>query len=262
MARKELAVDNVAEAHLALLAERGIEYLFANAGTDFAPLVEAFAKAARTGIPVPRPVLATHENLALSMAHGYAMVSRRVPAVMVHVSVGTANGVCGALNAARENVPMLFTAGRSPLTEAGLPGARDVYIHWAQEMFDQAGMVRELVKWDYELRNGQQLETVVDRALTVATSEPKGPIYLSLPREVLAEPLPGFSYDAPTRRVAATSPGPDENAIDEAARILGAAENPLIVTASAGRDHAAVAALGELAERFAIPVVQHRPRHL
>ena len=129
MARKELKVDNVAEAYLALLAERGIDYLFANAGTDFAPLVEAFAKAARTGRAVPRPILATHENLALSMAHGYAMVSHRVPAVMVHVSVGTANGVCGALNAARDNIPILFTAGRSPLTESGLPGARDVYIH-------------------------------------------------------------------------------------------------------------------------------------
>jgi acetolactate synthase-1/2/3 large subunit len=79
MARKELAVDNVAEAYLALLAERGIEYLFANAGTDFAPVVEAFAKSSRTGVPVPQPLVATHENLALSMAHGYSMVSRRVP---------------------------------------------------------------------------------------------------------------------------------------------------------------------------------------
>jgi acetolactate synthase-1/2/3 large subunit len=262
MARREMAVDSVAEAYLTLLAERGIEYLFANAGTDFAPLVEAFAKAARTGAPAPKPVLATHENLAVSMAHGWAMVTSRVPAVMVHVSVGTANAVCGVFNAARDNVPMLFTAGRSPLTEAGLPGARDVYIHWAQEMFDQAGMVRELVKWDYELRNGEQLETVVDRALAVAASEPKGPVYLSLPREVLAEPLPGFAYDKPTRRVAAASPGADQGALDEAARILAAADNPLIVTASAGRDPAAVAALAELAERLAIPVVQHRPRHL
>jgi len=262
MARKELVVDNVAEAYLALLAERGIEYLFANAGTDFAPLVEAFAKAARTGMPVPQPVLAAHENLALSMAHGYAMVSRRVPAVMVHVSVGTANGVCGALNAARENVPMLFTAGRSPLTEGGLPGARDVYIHWAQEMFDQAGMLREIVKWEYELRNGQQLETVIDRALAVATTPPGGPVYLSLPREVLAAPLPGFSYDAPARRVAAAPAAADKGAIQDAARILAAAENPLIITASAGRDPAAVGALADLAQRFAIPVVQHRPRHL
>jgi acetolactate synthase-1/2/3 large subunit len=233
MPRKELAVDNVAEAYLALLAERGVEYLFANAGTDFAPLVEAFAKAARTGTPVPQPVLATHENLAFSMAHGYAMVTRRVPAVMVHVSVGTANGICGALNAARDNVPILFTAGRSPVTESGLPGARDVYIHWAQEMFDQAGMLREIVKWEYELRNGQQLETVIDRALSIATTAPSGPVYLSLPREVLAAPLPGFSYDSPARRVAAAPPGPDKGAIEEAARILGAAENPLVVTASA-----------------------------
>ena len=262
MARKELAVDTVAEAYLALLAERGVEYLFANAGTDFAPLVEAFAKAARTGMPVPEPVLATHENLALSMAHGYAMVTRKVPAVMVHVSVGTANGVCGVFNAARENVPMLFTAGRSPLTEGGLPGARDVYIHWAQEMFDQAGMLREIVKWEYELRNGRQLETVIDRALSVATTQPGGPVYLSLPREVLAEPLPGLSFDSPTRRGAASPPGVDKAAIDEAARIFAAAENPLIVTASAGRDPAAVEALADFAQRFAIPVVQHRPRHL
>src|SRR5215469_14271101 len=262
MARKELAVDTVAEAYLALLAERGIEYLFANAGTDFAPLVEAFAKSARTGAPVPLPVLATHENLALSMAHGWAMVTGRVPAVMVHVSVGTANGVCGALNAARENVPILFTAGRSPLTESGLAGARDVYIHWAQEMFDQAGMLREIVKWEYELRNGQQLETVIDRALSVATTQPRGPVYLSLPREVLGASLPGFFYDSPTRRVAAAAPGPDKGAIEEAARILAAAENPLIVTASAGRDPATVAALADFAGGFAIPVVQHRPRHL
>jgi acetolactate synthase-1/2/3 large subunit len=123
-------------------------------------------------------------------------------------------------------------------------------------------MVRELVKWDYELRNGEQLETVVDRALAVATSEPKGPVYLSLPREVLAEALPGFAYDTPSRRVAATPPGPDANAIDEAARILAAASNPLIITASSGREPAAVVALADLAERFALPVVQHRPRHL
>ena len=103
---------------------------------------------------MPKPLLATHENLAMSMAHGYAVASGRVPAVMVHVSVGTANALCGVLNAARSNVPILFTAGRSPLTEEGLAGARDTYIHWAQEMFDQAGMLREAVKWEYELRHG------------------------------------------------------------------------------------------------------------
>ena len=77
MPRKQMAVESVAEAYLALLADRGVEYLFANAGTDFAPIVEAYAKlahtgAAHTGTAAPKPLIATHENLAMSMAHGYA----------------------------------------------------------------------------------------------------------------------------------------------------------------------------------------------
>jgi acetolactate synthase I/II/III large subunit len=251
---------SVAAAYLALLAERGVDYLFGNAGTDFAPLIEAYAQAAQTGGAVPRPILATHENLAVTMAHGYGMVSRRIPAVMVHVSVGTANMICAALNAARENVAILLTAGRSPLTETGLPGSRDGYIHWAQEMYDQAGMIREIVKWDYELRNGEQLATVVDRALAIAASEPRGPVYLSLPREVIAAAMPEARPD-PRPLAAAAPPAPDATAIAAAARVLAQAQRPLIVTANAGRDAAAFAALGEFAERFAIPVVQHRPRY-
>src|SRR5262249_21725686 len=99
----------VAAAYLALLAERGGEVLFGNAGTDFAPLVEAYALCAQGSAASPRPIIATHENLAVAMAHGYGMVSRKIPAVMVHVSVGTANMVCATMNAARENVAMLLT---------------------------------------------------------------------------------------------------------------------------------------------------------
>ena len=251
---------SVAGAYLALLADRGVEYLFGNAGTDFAPLIEAYAQAAQTGTSVPRPILATHENLAVSMAHGYAMLSRRIPVVMVHVSVGTANMVCAAINAARENVAILLTAGRSPITETGLPGSRDGYIHWAQEMYDQAGMIREIVKWDYELRNPQQLVTVVDRALAIAASEPRGPVYLSLPREVIAAP-PADRDPRPSRLTPAAAAAPDAAAIMDAARILSRAKHPLIITANAGRDTAAFEGLAQFAQKFAIPVVQHRPRY-
>src|SRR5271166_6954890 len=253
---------SVAQAYLALLADRGVDYLFGNAGTDFAPLVEAYARATQTGVSVPRPILAAHENLAVAMAHGYGMVSRRIPAVMAHVSVGTANMVCAAMNAARENVAILLTAGRSPLTETGLPGSRDGYIHWAQEMYDQAGMIREIVKWDYELRNAEQLATVVDRALAIAATEPRGPVYLSLPREVIAAPLADIDHPPPSRARAAAPAAPDADAIAAAARMLAQARRPLIVTSNAGRDAAAFAALAQFAERFAIPVVQHRPRYL
>src|ERR1700732_4111187 len=242
----EQELGSVAEAYLALLADRGVEYLFGNAGTDFAPLVEAYARATQTGVSVPRPMLATHENLAVAMAHGYGMVSRRIPAVMAHVSVGTANMICAALNAARENVAILLTAGRSPLTESGLLGSRDGYIHWAQEMYDQAGMLREIVKWDYELRNAEQLATVVDRALAIAGSEPRGPVYLSLPREVIAAPAKG-RHRPGTRLHAAAPAAPDEAAIAEAARMLARAKKPLVLTANVGRDAAAFAALAAFA---------------
>src|SRR5258706_1176979 len=161
------------------------------------------------------------------MAHGYGMVSRRIPAVMAHVSVGTANMICAALNAARENVAILLTAGRSPLTETGLLGARGGYIHWAQELYDQAGMIREIVKWDYELRNAEQLTTVVDRALAIAATEPRGPVYLSLPREVIAAPLPDLA-PSPSRLSAAAPAAPDAGAIADAARMLAQTRRPLI----------------------------------
>src|SRR5260370_17963126 len=127
MGRKELKGDSVAEAYLALLAERGIEYLFANAGTDFAPIVEAYAKAAHSGLPAPKPLIATHENLAMSMAHGYAVASGKVPAVMVHGSVGTANALCGGFDAARESLPVLLTADPPPLTGERPARARPTY---------------------------------------------------------------------------------------------------------------------------------------
>src|ERR1700738_2504182 len=258
----EQELGSVAEAYLALLADRGVEYLFGNAGTDFAPLVEAYARATQTGVSVPRPMLATHENLAVAMAHGYGMVSRRIHAVMAHVSVGTANMICAALNAARENVAILLTAGRSPLTESGLLGSRDGYIHWAQEMYDQAGMLREIVKWDYELRNAEQLATVVDRALAIAGSEPRGPVALSLPREVIAAPASGLERAGKSHFHTAAPASPDAEAVAQAAAILKDAKRPLIVTANAGRDAAAFGALAQFSERFAIPVVQHRPRYL
>jgi acetolactate synthase-1/2/3 large subunit len=129
-------------------------------------------------------------------------------------------------------------------------------------MYDQAGMIREIVKWDYELRNAEQLTTVVDRALAIAATEPRGPVYLSLPREVIAAPHSDVEHPSPSRLGAAAPAAPDANAVVAAARMLAQARRPLIVTANAGRDAAAFDALAAFAERFAIPVVQHRPRYL
>ena len=260
MPKKTLKNVTVADAYLAVLADRGVDYLFANAGTDFAPLIEALAKAQALGTPHPTPIACPHENTAQHMAIGYYLATGRPQLTMMHVNVGTANGMNGLLNASRGNVPMLFTAGRTPTNEHSLKGHRSLDIHWTQEMYDQSGMTREAVKWDYELRNVEQLETIVDRALSVMMSDPKGPAYLALPREVLAWEVDEFTYTSPGRIQAASPASPDPEALNRAASILAKSENPVIITNWGGRNPGVMPALVALAEKYAIPVVEYRNR--
>jgi acetolactate synthase-1/2/3 large subunit len=173
---------------------------------------------------------------------------------MVHVTVGTGNTVCALMNAYRDRIPLLLMAGRTPHTEAGHIASRSFPIHWGQENFDQAGMVREYTKWDYELRSGQHPHDILARALEVALAEPCGPVYLTLPREVLADPCTVTSRVPRVGRIAPAQPNAAD--IGTAAEWIAAARMPAIVTSHLGRNRAAVAVLADLAERFSIPVVQ------
>ena len=102
-----------AESFLTRLADRGVDYVFANAGTDFAPIIEALSRSPGRNRKYPRVITVPHENVAVAMAHGYYRVSGKPAMVMVHVTVGTANAVCGLMNAARDNVPIILGAGRT-----------------------------------------------------------------------------------------------------------------------------------------------------
>ena len=251
---------SAAELFLQQLGACGVDYFFANGGTDFPPIAEAFARAADGNRPVPRPMVVPHENAAVAMAHGVYMVSGRPQAVMVHVNVGTANTVNALLDASRDQVPVLLFAGKTPYSEGGRHGARTRYIHWAQEMFDQAGMLREAVKWDGELRLPEQAGDLVSRAMQVAMASPRGPVYATLPRDTLAAVTEAVPVESATRATP-TLPYPDPAALRQAAEWIAAAESPLIVTASAGRTARGFAALSRLAERFALPVVEFHPRY-
>src|SRR2546423_5558779 len=262
MGSRTLHPETTAEAYLELLKDRGIDVFLGNAGTDFAALVEAFARFESAGGRAPRPMVVPHEFVAVSMAHGYYVAGGRPAAVMVHVNVGTGNASTAIITAARANVPIFMSAGRTPITEEGLPGARDLHIHWAQESFDQAAMLREYVKWDYELRTPVQVESVVDRAFELMLAEPRGPIYLTLPREVLAARPGPMTITSPSRRESRSERFPDPARIDEAARILARAEHPIILTSAAGIDTRAVAGLVEVAEAGGIGLVEGDPNYL
>jgi acetolactate synthase-1/2/3 large subunit len=250
-----------AEDYLDALSAHGIENLFVNPGTDFAPLIEALSRAQRSNRPAPRALVVPHENAAVGMAHGYTMVTGRPQAVMLHVNVGTANAINTLIDASRDRIPMLLTSGRTPIMESGPHGARNVHIHWAQEMFDQAGMLREFVKWDYELKRGDQVGTAVDRALELATASPKGPVYLSLPREVLAEEVVRPAESNRSQRHRPGAPSARAGDIALLAEWIAAAERPLVITGAVGRDPREAEVLARLTDRYALPVIPYNTRY-
>jgi acetolactate synthase-1/2/3 large subunit len=234
----------------------GVDVLFANGGTDFPSIIEAYANSSESGISMPEPLAIAHEGVALGMAHGYYLLTGKPAGVMVHVNVGLANSVMGVVNAASDNIPVVMCSGRTPITEYGRFGSRNNPIHWGQEMRDQAAMIREVVKWDYELRYPEQAALVVDRAVNISMSEPRGPVYLSLPREVLAESTPGTNRRAAPDVAPTTYAAAAPAEIERAAELIANAERPIVVTQSPDH-HKGFGVLPEMAERYGLPVVEY-----
>ncbi len=210
------------------LGALGVEFVFANSGTDFPPIIEGLAQAAAAGQALPQALVIPHEHAATSMAHGYWLMTGRPQAVMLHTNVGLANGVIGAINAACDQVPMILMSGRTPVTEGGQFGARTVPIGWGQEMRDQTALVRECCKWDCELKFPEQVGPILDRAHAVANSSPAGPVYVSLPREVLCEMVEADAFAGPPT-LAPSRTSPDPAAIAKAADWIAGAERPLVI---------------------------------
>ena len=238
------------------LRQLGVDVVLVNSGTDFPPIIEGLAEAETHDIEVPRSIVVPHEHVAMGIAHGYYVASGRAQAVMLHTNVGLANGAIGAINMATDHIPVILMSGRTPTMERGRFGARTVPIGWGQEMRDQAALVREATKWDYEVRFPEQVPELLDRAYAIAMSTPKGPVYLSLPREVLCEPCPAEALDAPiTMHAASIVAAPDQLAT--AAELLAGAERPLIVAQRGAGSPAGFEALARIAEQWSIPVCQY-----
>ncbi|MFI4998739.1 MAG: thiamine pyrophosphate-requiring protein [Reyranellales bacterium] len=247
------------------LSEIGFDYLFCNFGTDHAPLIEAMASFKRAGRAMPQTILCPHENTAVHMAAGYAIATGRGQGVMVHVDAGTANSAMALHNLCRARIPVLLMAGKAPFTTRGeLLGTRDTYVHFVQEPFDQASVVRPYTKWEYNLPSGVVAKEALRRAHTVMESDPKGPVYMTFPRETLTESWSeGQIRSYPAERFGAVSArGLDAASIDAIATKLLAAERPLLISAYAGRNAATVRVLDELARFAGIRVVEFNPLYV
>lgn len=253
----ELNSEIVAHGLVKLLNQRGIRYFFSNSGTDFTPIIDGFAKFKDDPDFNLEPIVSPHENTAIAMAHGYYLMTGKPQVVMGHVNVGTANMGLGIINANRARIPVVVLSGNTPWYDSEIEGCRTNFVQWGQDTFDQASYFREFTKWDYELKGSHHLETVVDRAIAIAKSDPQGPVYLTLPKEALCEALPQKTCLDRITQNPTSAGGPSPDAVAKAGRLIASSKNPLIVTSELGRYPGGVEALVQLASSYSIPVIEH-----
>ncbi|MCL4745418.1 MAG: thiamine pyrophosphate-requiring protein [Burkholderiaceae bacterium] len=258
----EVPASNVGEAIVEALALGGIDHLFFTSGTEIGFYQEAIAKARSSGRSAPKLITITHEHVGLNAALGYAAVSGKPAATAVHVDSGTQH--CGgAIHTAwHSGLPVLMTAGAAPASYPGsMPGARDGGGHvWMQQTLDQNGIVRSYTKWDHRLEQQDNPGLIVGRALQVARTEPCGPVYLSIPREIPLLTTSGARFPSAAQLGIPRPAAPDSEGINEIARKLVAARNPCVVVSRSGRNPDSVPALVELCELLALPVVDSNSR--
>jgi acetolactate synthase-1/2/3 large subunit len=241
------------------LVDLGVEYVFANLGTDHVSLIEALASWDKEGRKHPEMILCPHEVVAVHMAAGYALATGRAQAVFVHVDAGTANACMAIQNLFRYRLPVLLFAGRAPYTLHGeLPGSRDTYVHFVQDPFDIASIVRPYVKWEYSLPSGVVVKEALARASAFAQSDPPGPVYMMLPRETLAEEWDEAEMPAypPARYGGVRVGGIEQARVETIADALMAAENPIALTAYLGRKTEGVQVLERLALACGIRIAE------
>lgn len=224
-------------AFLELLRQEGVEYIFGNPGTTELPLMDGLV--AEPGL---RYILGLQEAAVVAMADGYAEASGKVGVVNVHIAPGLGNALGMLYDAQKAGAPLLVTAGQHDqsfnFTEP---------ILWA----DLPPIARPFVKWSAEVRRLQDLPRAVHRAVKTALAPPTGPVFLSLPADVLnAEGE--VDLGAPTR-VAPRLRG-DPAAVEAAAELLAVAERPLIMAGDAVAQGDAHAELCRVAELLGAPV--------
>src|SRR5437868_2732608 len=241
-----------AEAVLRILRSMGVERIFASPGSDWAPLWEALAKPYAPG-EVPEYISSRHEETAIGMATGYAKATGKLPALVVHTTVGALHATMGLRAALHERVPMVVMAGESiSFAEPPAPPAGRQWLRVLTDMGGPARLVQDTVKWSFGLNAANILPHTIQRACQLAMSAPRGPVFVSVPTEMLMETM---TSEPPAVAALPALPVANEEAIAEVAAALTAAKRPVIVTEELGRNLGAVDELVRLAEALGAPVL-------
>ncbi|MCX5374017.1 thiamine pyrophosphate-dependent enzyme [Streptomyces sp. NBC_00103] len=232
----------------------GADYLFCSSGSEWAPVWESLARRHRDGLPCPRYLDLTHETVAVGMATGYGLVSRRPQGVLLHAAPGLLQGSMAVHGALLAGVPMVVSSSESTTYGDG-PG-QDPGSQWYRNLSivgGPHGVATPFTKWSTEAASVHTLPTMVTRAAELAWRAPAGPAYLNVPLEILLEDWDGREAK-PLVPPGSTHSSPEE--VDPVARLIREARNPVIVTETAGREAGGFEALVAFAEAWNIPVVE------
>ena len=254
----EVPADDNGDAMVAAMAEAGVDYVFFTSGSEIGFYQEAIAKAHARGRKAPKLITVTHEHVSLNAALGYAAVSGKPAVTAAHVDCGTQHYGGAVHTAYHSGLPVVITGGGSPTSWPGsFHGARDGGGHiWLQQSFDQNSIVRQYTKWDHRMQLQDNAGLMISRALQVALTEPCGPVYLTLPREVSLHKINDAKFPTMQQLGVARPAAPDMDGIRELAARLVRAQNPFVLTARSGRNPATVPALVRLCELLGLPVAQ------
>jgi benzoylformate decarboxylase len=227
---------NAAAAMLAILRAEGVRYLFGNPGTTELTFLDALPD---SGLEY---VLALQEATAVAAADGYAQASGDVAVVNVHVLPGVANGAAILQNAARARSPVIMTAGQ-----------QDSRLLFEEPILagDMVGMTAPLTKWSYEVKRAEEAPAVLRRALKVARTPPTGPVFLSLPMNLMTGEV---DDDGGAATGVITAGIPDAASVAHAVELLRGAREPLIIAGDGVARAGAMPELVAVAERLGAPV--------
>jgi thiamine pyrophosphate-dependent acetolactate synthase large subunit-like protein len=241
------------EAILAAFRSLDVDHVIASPGSEWSPVWEALARQKVNQQPGPNYIDCWHETLAVDMAMGYTAATGRLQAVLLHAGAGLLQGSAGLHSAALAEIPMVVMSGES--LSFGEDPQLAIEPQWYSSLSIVGGpqrLVEPVTKWATQAASVHTLYEHVVRAGEMAQRNPKGPIYLNAPLEVMLQPwtpptTPRQVPPLPRSRAA-------EDDVERVARLVAAAQNPVILADASGRDPEAFAALVRFAEALGAPV--------
>jgi acetolactate synthase-1/2/3 large subunit len=232
-----------------------LDYIASCPGSTFRGLQESFINYGAN--KRPEWLTCLHEEVSVGMAHGYAKVAGKPMAAIVHGTVGTQHAAMAIYNAYCDRIPVLVFTGNAGALNERRPG-----VEWFHSVQDGAATVRDFVKWDDYPMSLQHFAESTVRGYALACAQPPGPVFLVADAKLQEDPL----EDREQRKLKIprltmpTQTAGDANALREAAKMLVAAENPVIIADRYARSQAAMDDLVRLAELLQAPVIDNRGR--